>query len=263
MMGPTRTNGVALGERPVFGIQDRDELRDRVIEMARDDPRVVAAAEVGSLAAEEGDRWSDLDLTFAVDESVSVETVLNDWTSTLEEKLGAVELFDLAVGPTIYRVFMFEDCLQLDVSFTPASEFRPTSPRFRPVFGEHREEVLAEPQSARSFLGWALMWSRHARVCVERGRLRQAEHAIFRMRECALDFAAGRRGLPAGYGRGLELLPADVYARFASSLVPDVNPITLRNALKSCVAALMTECEEDTDTDPITCRRLSETIEDF
>ena len=242
----------------MFSVEERDELRDRVVAMARRDRRVVAAAEVGSLAAREGDRWSDLDLTFAIDESAGVAAVLDDWTSTLVAELGAAHLFDLAVAGTIYRVFMLRDCLQLDVSFSLASEFRPTSPRFRLIFGEAAKPRPTERQPPRDYLGWAVMWARHARVCIERERWWQAEHAISRMRECALDFAASRRDLPAGYGRGLEHLPLEVRQPFASSLVLSFEPDALSDALKACVAALVAECEGEGDA--IVCERLSETI---
>lgn len=138
--------------RHMFSIGARDELRDRVLEMAREDRRVVAAAEVGSLALGEGDRWSDIDLTFAVDDAAGVGKVLDDWTSTVED-LAGIELFDLAVGPSIYRVFMFPDCLQLDLSFTSASQFRPTSHRFRLIFGQPARSSCPRPQLPPGFLG--------------------------------------------------------------------------------------------------------------
>ena len=62
----------------MFTVEDRDRLRDWVVGMASSDRRVVAGAVLGSLAHDEGDRWSDLDLTFAV--------VRND----LGEMVGAV-----------------------------------------------------------------------------------------------------------------------------------------------------------------------------
>ena len=67
--------------------------------MASSDPRVVAGAVIGSLAHDEGDRWSDLDLMFAVRDQVPVSDVLGDWSETLADEFGAVQLFDLPSGP--------------------------------------------------------------------------------------------------------------------------------------------------------------------
>ena len=50
----------------MFDIQQRDALRKRVLRLATKDDRVVAGAAVGSLALDEGDRFSDLDLTFGI-----------------------------------------------------------------------------------------------------------------------------------------------------------------------------------------------------
>jgi len=244
----------------MFTIAARDELRERVLEMAREDRRVVAAAEVGSIALGEGDRWSDVDLTFAVGDAVGVAKVLDDWTSTLVEELGAIELFDLTVGPSIYRVFMFPDCLQLDLSFTSASAFTPTSPRFRLIFGQADEVQLPEPPAAAGLLGWAVLYARHARVCIERGLWWQAEHCVSSMRQYALSFACRRRDLPASYGRGVDRLPSDVRHRFTSSLVLAFEPEALKEALKDCVAALSAECAEDAEIDQAISDRLLDTV---
>jgi uncharacterized protein DUF4157 len=51
------------------------------LQLAADDDRVVAAAAMGSLAVDRGDRFSDLDLTFGIADEVPVSAVLADWTT--------------------------------------------------------------------------------------------------------------------------------------------------------------------------------------
>ena len=119
----------------MFTVEQRDALRDRLLRLAAEDERVVAAAAVGSLAVDGGDRFSDLDLTFSIAAHVPVADVLHDWTRTLSDVLDAVHLADLARGPTTYRVFLLPDALQCDLSLTPAAQFRPAGPRFRLLFG--------------------------------------------------------------------------------------------------------------------------------
>jgi hypothetical protein len=77
----------------VFTIEDRQRVRQHLIDMARSDPRIVAAAEVGSLTQTTDDRWSDVDLTFGVRSDDDVEWVLPDWTERLAAD-AAVALFD-------------------------------------------------------------------------------------------------------------------------------------------------------------------------
>src|SRR4051812_35883852 len=112
----------------MFTVHDREQLRERVLALAASDVRVVAGAVIGSQALGEGDRWSDLDLTFGVANDVPIAHVLEDWTGDLVRGLSAVKLFDLPYGATIYRVFLLPGCLQCDLSFTPASEFGALGP---------------------------------------------------------------------------------------------------------------------------------------
>src|SRR5262249_24924849 len=145
----------------------RDALRARVLELAEGDERVVAGAAVGSLALGGGDRYSDLDLTFAVADGASVAGVLEDWTRALAEELDAVHLVDLEREPTIYRVFVLPDALQFDLSLTPAAESRPASPRFRLLFGETApgEPQFGAPPDAGDLFGWGVIYVLHSRSC--------------------------------------------------------------------------------------------------
>ena len=227
----------------MFGVEERHRARERVLQLASSDPRVVAAAEVGSLV-DGGDRWSDLDLTFAVANGVPVAVVLEDWTRLFAEQLGAVHLFDLPRASTIYRVFLLPGLLQLDVSFTPASAFGAAGPRFRLLFGSAVEKPHAPPPDAREAFGLAVHHALRARLCIERGRYWQAEYWISGVRDQALSLACLRRGLAAGYGRGFDDLPAEVLDAFADALVRSLERVELLRALGEAVAGLLRESGE-------------------
>lgn len=150
----------------MFSIADRNRIHDRVLEFAAADSRIVAGAVVGSLALGEGDRWSDLDLTFAVADAFSISDVLTDWTRNLVEQVeqfDAAHLFDVTRGPSIYRVFLLPGCLQFDLSFTPASKFGATGPKFRLLFGDSLQKSHVPPQSAHELFGYAVHHALRAR----------------------------------------------------------------------------------------------------
>lgn len=107
----------------VFSVQDRERVRDRLLEFAHADVRGAAGAVVGAEAHGLADRWSDIDLAFGLVEDARVNAVLADWTRGLAMELDAVDLFDVHVGPTVYRVFLLPGNLQVDLSFTPEAEF--------------------------------------------------------------------------------------------------------------------------------------------
>jgi len=202
---------------------------------------VVAGAAVGSLAVDGGDRFSDLDLTFGIADHVPVADVLNGWTRTLIDELDAVHLADLERGPTIYRVFLLPDALQFDLSMTPAAQFRPAGPRFRLLFGETAagESEVSAPPVAGDLFGWGVIYALHARACIERGRVWQAEHYVGAVRDHALSLACLRQGLPAVHARGYDDLSAETLARFEAAHVAAVAPGALRAALAASVLALM------------------------
>jgi hypothetical protein len=223
----------------MFSIEDRDRVRDRVLELASSDPRVVGGAVLGSLAHGEGDEWSDLDLMFAVVDGVPVTEVLEAWTRTLVDELGATALFDLPSGPIIYRVFVLSNSLELDLSFTPASEFGAGGPKFRLLFGEAVDLREGPPTSADELLGYAVHHALHARACIERGRVWQAEYWISAIRDRALALACLARGLEGAYGRDFDRLPPDVLRPANDALVRSLDPDELRGALGSAVASLL------------------------
>ena len=235
----------------LFSVEDRHRVRDRVLALAASDPRVVAGAVVGSLALHEGDRWSDLDLTFAVVDDVPVLEILDDWTRTLADEFQAVTLFDLPAGASLYRVFLLPGCLQFDLSFTPAAAFGATGPKFRLLFGEAVPKPHTPPPSPRELFGYAVHHALRARFCIERGRVWQAEYWLSEARDYALHLACLRRGLPARQGRGFDDLPADVLETFQHALARSLDPAELLRALGDAITGLLRETAQERELAPI------------
>jgi hypothetical protein len=239
----------------MFTVEQRDALRERVLGLGEKDERVVAGALVGSLAVDGGgDRYSDVDMTFGIADDVRVADVLDDWTRTLAGELDAVQLADLERGPTTYRVFLLRDLLQFDLSMTPSARFRPAGPRFRLLFGETAPDEagadtptgpgdlsIATPAIPHDIFGWGVIYALHTRVCIERGRLWQAEHYVGALRDHALSLACFREGRTVSQARGYDDLSAETLARFEGSRVGVLEPGVLREALAVSVLALMHE----------------------
>ena len=254
----------------MFTVEQRDALRERVLRLAEEDARVVAGAAVGSLAADQGDRFSDLDLTFAVAHGVPVTAALADWTTVLADELDAVQLADLEHGPTIYRVFLLPDALQLDLSMTPAAQFRPAGPRFRLLFGDTAPDrsgaparagglFIPTPAVAGALFGWGVIYALHARACNERRRVWQAEHYVGAVRDHALALACLREGRTPVQARGSDDLAPETLARFAGTHVGAVEPEALRAALAASVSALMREgADAGLGTASVVAERLAE-----
>ncbi len=140
-------------EITLFSVESRNRVRDRVLQLAASDARDVTGAIVGSLAHAEGDRWSDLDLTFAIADTLPLQDVLADWTRTIVDEFDAAHLFDLPSGASIYRVFLLPECLKFDPLLTPAAAFGATGPKFKLLLGSAVDKLYAQPLSAHELFG--------------------------------------------------------------------------------------------------------------
>jgi hypothetical protein len=231
----------------MFSVEERDRVRDGILELARADTRIVAGAMIGSLAAGTGDRWSDLDLGFGLAVGVSPADVLADWTPRLERDYGAVHLFDLPSLSSLYRVFLLPGSLQVDLSVTPASDFGARGPKFNVLFGNALERAPGweTPPTAHYLFGLGAHHAVRARFCIERGRPWQAEYWISGVRDQALALACRRRGLNAWHGRGYDDLPAEVLDE--RMLVRSVRKEDLLRALDRAIDALIREAGEARD----------------
>lgn len=228
----------------MFCVDDRAAVAERIQEWGRSDARVSSGAVIGSLALGGGDRWSDIDLTFAVRTGHDLQEVLAEWSERMSGELGAVQLFDLPSGSAIYRVFLLPGCLQCDLSFAPESEFAPRGPHFRLLFGtagplrHHAGRPVAE------MFGYAVHHALRVRFCVERRRWWQAGHWLNHLREETMAIACSRRGLESGNGKGSDDLPPGLLARLEPTLVSRLDRDELLRALGVVMDVLFEEAGE-------------------
>lgn len=231
----------------------REELRERLLAVARADPDITGAAHTGSFALGTDDAWSDVDLALGVRGDLA--PVADRWTDLLHASFGAVHHWDLPVGRTLYRVFLLPGWLEVDVAFAPADEFGPRGPAWRLVFGE---PAAAVPPAAagRPDATVGLCWHHvlHAAVALRRGRPWQAEWFLGQGRHHVIELACRRLGLPGAHGRGTDRLPPGVRAAMAATLAGDVSPGTLERALSALTAAFLVEVDA---VDPALAARLT------
>jgi hypothetical protein len=225
----------------MFTPQERARVQSQVLAWANTDPRVVAAAVVGSLAHQLGDQYSDVDLTFGIRDEHPISNVLDDWSRRLSNEFDAVQLFDLPAGGALYRVFLLPGCLQLDLSFAPASDFGAMGPEFRLLFGATVDKPSPPAPDPRRLFGYGVHHAVRARVCVERTRYWQAEYWTSGVRDHALMMACRRVGLPAHYGRGFDGLPDEIRSVAAAALVASVDRREVLRALRRGADLLLSE----------------------
>jgi predicted nucleotidyltransferase len=230
----------------MFTTEERLELRKRLVGWASSDERVVAGAVVGSLALDEGDEWSDLDIMFAVAPDAAVADVLEQWSRRVVDEFSAVHLFDFPREPVIYRVFLLPGGLELDLSFAPAAGFAPSGPKVDLLFGELGKSPEQTPTQSDELFGYAVHHALHARAAIERQRFWQAEYWVSAVRDYALHLACLRYGLDGWYGRDFDDLPAEALADYDETLVSTLSREELLRALGTSVERLLNEAARST-----------------
>jgi hypothetical protein len=241
----------------MFTPEHRGQLRSDLLECAAKDERISAAAVTGSASAGNEDRWSDIDLAFGVANAAEVPRVLTDWTALMYHQHQALHHLDINAGAWIYRVFLLPATLQVDLAFVPAIEFRALGPTFRLIFGEENEPRHSPAQSPGDIIGFGWLYALHARSCIARGKLWQAEYMISGVRDHALALACIRHGLPSVHGRGIDQLPSEVADQFKDSLVRQLNSEELSRVFQVTTLGFLSEIQ---NADPGLAKRLHETL---
>ena len=225
----------------MFTAHERDLLRAALLARAAADGRISGAAITGSAAEGREDVWSDIDLAFGVVDEAELRHVMAEWTALMYAAHGALHHMDFVAGQWIYRVFFLANTLQVDLAFVPATEFRAMAPSFRLVSGTAGEAGSFPAVAAGDLVGWGWLYALHARSSIARGKFWQAEFMISGMRDNALALACIRHGLTASHAKGVDLLPVEVLAPFAHSLVRELEGRELKRAFRVVIEAWVME----------------------
>jgi len=225
----------------VFTSQKREQIREELVAAAQADLRIGGAAHLGSAALGQLDRWSDIDLALCLAPHADLNQVLDDWTTRLYRDHAAVANYDVRHGDILYRVFLLDNTLQVDLSFWPTHELRAVGPKFSLTFGAGGEPISAPVPDANDLIGMAWLYALHVRSSIARSRLLQAEYMLSGMRDNVLALMCKRYGVAAVQGRGLDDLSEKQKARAAECLARSLEPVELKRAFRLTVGALLEE----------------------
>jgi hypothetical protein len=227
----------------MFTVEDRDRLREWIVSMAKNDPRVTGGAMTGSMSAGVEDRWSDIDIAFGVAEGVDLEALLDDWREALRREFGLVHYWDLPFRSSLYRVFLFPSGLEADVAAVPQRDFGARGPRFRALFGATHDQEPTPPPDARFLIGLGWHHVLHANSSIERGKPWRAEYWISALRDHTLELACLRLGEEPSEARGIDRLPAEVTGPVQGALVRSLDAEELRRSLGVATSCFIREVE--------------------
>ncbi|HVN18552.1 MAG TPA: hypothetical protein VMU05_07260 [Dongiaceae bacterium] len=226
---------------PIFTLEEREQLRSKLVLATEADSRVIAAAHTGSGAAGTVDEWSDIDLALSLAPNASPEEVLASWTKLMYDQNDAVAHHDVRYGSTLFRVFLLRNTLQVDIAFWPSAEFRAIGPDFKLIFGAANDPRPVPNPDPKELIGMAWLYALHVRSSIARARLWEAELMLRGMRDQVLSLACLRHALTPHQGRGIDDLPAQLRSDFAECLVRSLDASELNRANAATLKALCNE----------------------
>lgn len=244
----------------MFTERERADLRDELIAVAQADARITAAALVGSAVRDAEDAWSDIDLMFRLADGLSPEDVADDWSVRMQVDHGAVAQTDLWAGPALYRVFLINNSLQVDLSFWRSADFASSGPPIQLAFGEANEPKPSAPRDVDALIGTAWLYALHVRSSIARRRNLQALYMLNMVRDQVVTLASVRHNLPAAHARGADDLPDALRVTINDSVVRELTEGELRRAFDVLVDALLLET---THVDPAQADQLAEPLREL
>jgi hypothetical protein len=238
---------VATFTRIIFTPDDRERLRDKLVAAAQHDANLCGAAHTGSAASSQLDRWSDIDLALCLKPTASYDQVVAEWTDRLYQRHDAVAHMDVMRGPTLFRVFLLKNTLQVDVAFWRAEDFGAIGPNFRLIFSREGGESKPPHPEAQSnpqvLVGMAWLYALHVRSSLARGRVLQTDYMLSGMRNHVFELTCLRCGVIAKQGRGLDDLPAAEREIAAQCIPRSLDPAELKRAFQNTMDALAREIQ--------------------
>jgi predicted nucleotidyltransferase len=226
----------------VFTVEDRERIREELMDAARASAATVGAALVGSAARGAEDAWSDIDLALQLAPEADEPAVVEEWSALIAERFGLADRFDVFAAERVrYRVFLLPSSLQIDVSFWPHDRFRATEEGFRLIFGTPAEPTSPPAPDVDSIIGMAWLYALHARSALGRGRTWQAVMMLDDLRNQVVALSCVRLDLNPWHGRDADRLPDDERAALVRSRAADVTPDSLATSLQQLVDMLRAE----------------------
>ena len=230
----------------MFGVEDREALRARLVRFAEVDERVSAAASLGSAARGELDRWSDIDLALRLAPGAETDVAADAWTSYVAETEQVVDHLDIRASGALYRVLLLASSLQVDLSFWPHDQPLTGGAPVAVLFGEV-PVAPAEParglDESRSALRMGWLYALHVRSALGRSRWWQALWMLDAIRDVVIGLYCQRLDLPADEGRGVDRLPAALLNGLAHSHPSNLEPDQLSASYDVLIGLLLDEAE--------------------
>jgi len=219
--------GVTDRYAPLFTSEEREDVTERLVAMLERVAGVRGVVALGSIADGTADRHSDVDLAVVVAPDADVAIVAADCTDMALGALPVFHHFSQSLGGLEFRGFLLESFLEIDLGFAPPGGL---------------EAVTAIPRvDVAGKLDFIWHDVIHAAVALDRGRPWRALWYVQRIRDGALELAAGRLGFDLRHFKDADDLPPETLAAAEAANAPGRSAAEIWQALRAATSALFAE----------------------
>lgn len=229
----------------IFNAENRQEVFDYILSVARECSKIVSLIQVGSGAVGYHDDYSDLDYIVALDSNESMPDVMEYIYQKISEKYDLAYFTQVKTKPL--QVFLLTNFLEIDIGYGGYEHAAALKPAFKVIYDntgvvEEKmirsrewmdESIFGDKQKIDTELACNSVWARlmHAAVAIHRGNYFRAVGELEYVRNLYVDLLGDRYRLETALNRETDRFPEKDKAEILSTFVTELSPYELWNSL--------------------------------
>lgn len=241
----------------VFSEQDRLEVFEYILSVARQCEKAVSLVQIGSGAIGYHDARSDLDYVIALDADDSMPEVMEYMHMKIAEKYQVI--FFSQEPARHLQSYILSDMLEIDIGYGGYMHAAARKPAFRVLYDRTgvveekmvqslqwmEDSIYGDQQKKDIESACTSVWLRlmHAAVAIHRGNTLRAIGELDQVRKMYVSLLGDRHRLESALYRELDRLPEEEKAALRSTFVTSENPETLWTCLMNLTDLVYAELE--------------------
>lgn len=235
---------MAEAENSFFSPLERQQFLELLHNQLSQDPRILGAVLVGSSAVGFTDRYSDIDIYGVVTDGVDAKSVFEDWVAKIRSLRPVIRNFSSQPSPDVWLAgFLFEDYLELDISFQEAYKLNARKEKWQVMFDRSGEledrmktswenrPVSPTIENYTVLLNDIWYYIVHTEVCSVRGHAIRAAYYLNYVRDFCVRLAGLLEDVETSESRQVHLLPAEFKDELEKTLISSFELAEMQRAL--------------------------------
>jgi len=231
-------------ENHFFSPLERQQFLEKLHNALSQDPRILGAVLVGSAAVGFADRFSDIDIYGVVADGVDAKSVFEDWIAKIRSLRPVIRNFSSQPSPDVWLAgFLFEDYLELDISFQTAKRLNARKEKWQVLFDRSGEledrmkaswenrEVSSITERYTFLLNDIWYYIVHTVVCSVRGHSIRAAYYLNFVRDFCVKLAGLLESVETNESRQAHLLSSDFKDELERTLIKSFEQAELQQAV--------------------------------